>query len=215
MKTEIIRERIHSYLRSRLFPWNILMEPVDDTPIEHFIKKDFIIPPGIMENDLSKEETSNIICDEVRKIAKEYLAHNGKLDPFACAQALVYTMLYDLRKRRELNGLGDIVDTKALARLTGISMDSFEKKEKSIWQMIQRYKDGKSSAMDMFDQKVTYSDGTPIGKVHNIVYDDRTGDLLELKVKTDNELFAIPIDGICLKNVYNNCVILKDIQYYP
>ncbi|MDI6902417.1 MAG: PRC-barrel domain-containing protein [Methanocellales archaeon] len=210
MKTEIMMDKVYNYLRSRLFPWNFLMEPVDDATIEHFIKEDFMIPPG-MDNEPSKEELSKIIGDEVQKIANECLAHPGK-DPFAHAQALIYTMLYDLQRRQELRGLGDIVDAKALAKLMGISMDSFERKEKLIWQLIQRYKDGKPSAKDMLGQKVTYGDGTLIGTVHNIVYDDRTGDLLELKVKTDKELLAIPIDGIRLKNVYNNYVILKDIQ---
>ena len=212
MKTEIMMDKVYNYLRSRLFPWNFLMEPVDDTTVEHFIKKDFMIPPGIMGDEPSKEELSKIICDEVRKIANECLnaRHSRLVNPFAHAQALVYTMLYDLQRRRELSGLGDIVDAKALAKLMGISMDSFERKEKLIWQLIQRYKDGKPSAKDMLGQKVTYGDGTLIGTVHNIVYDDRTGDLLELKVKTDKELLAIPIDGIRLKNVYNNYVILKE-----
>lgn len=203
MKTEIMMDKVYNYLRSRLFPWNFLMEPVDEATIEHFIKEDFMIPPGIMDNEPSKEELSKIICDEVQKIANECLAHHSK-DPFARAQALIYTMLYDL----QLRGLGDIVDTEALAKLMGINMDSFERKEKLIWQLIQRYKDGKPSAKDMLGQKVTYGDGTLIGTVHNIVYDDRTGDLLELKVKTGKELLAIPIDGIRLKNVYNNYVIL-------
>ncbi|MDI6639807.1 MAG: PRC-barrel domain-containing protein [Methanocellales archaeon] len=211
MKTEIMMDKVYNYLRSRLFPWNFLMEPVDDATIEHFIKEDFMIPPG-MDNEPSKEELLKIICDEVQKIANEYLnaRHSRLVDPFAYAQALIYTMLYDLQRRQELRGLGDIVDAKALAKLMGISMDSFERKEKLIWQLIQRYKDSKPSAKNMLGQKVTYGDGTLIGTVHNIVYDDRTGDLLELKVKTDKELLAIPIDGIRLKNVYNNYVILKE-----
>ncbi len=214
MKTEIIRERVHNHLRSRLFPWNFLMEPVDDVVIERFIQRDFMIPPKIMEENLSEEDLSDIICDEVKKIANEFFTLNGKLDPFAYAQALVYTILYDLKSRRELSGLSDIVDTKAIARLIGISLDSFERKEKSIWQLIRRYKDDKKSAKKIFGKKVIYADGTPIGNVNDIVYDARTGDMLEIKIKADKELFAIPIDGICLKNVYNNCVILKDVNRY-
>lgn len=215
MKTEIIKEKVHNYLRSRLFPWNFLMETVADETIEHFIKKDFMIPSAIMENDLSKEELSNIICDEVKKIAKEYLINKDKIDPFAYAQAQIYTMLYDLRSRKKLGGLGDIVDIKALARLMGISMDSFKKREESILQLIHRYKDGKPSVKDILDQKVIYIDGTPIGTVKDIVYNDKTGDLIELKVKTDKKLFEIPIEGIYLKNIYNNCVILKDVRFIP
>ncbi|HIH36936.1 MAG TPA: PRC-barrel domain containing protein [Methanocellales archaeon] len=215
MKKEIIKERVHNYLRSRLFPWNFLMEPVADETLEHFIKKDFRIPSAIMEKDLSKEELSNVICDEVKRIVKEYLVSNNKLDPFAYAQAQIYTMLYDLRSRKKLRGLDDIVDIKALAILMGISMDSFKKKEESISQLIHRYKDNKPSAKDIFGQKVTYIDGTIIGTVTDIVYDDKTGDLIELKVKTDKKLFEIPIEGIYLKNVYNNCVILKDVRVIP
>ncbi|MDD2666741.1 MAG: PRC-barrel domain-containing protein [Methanocellales archaeon] len=214
MKKEIMKERVHNYLRSRLFPWNFLMEPVDDETLEHFVKKDFMIPSVILD-DLSKEELSNVICDEVKRISKEYLVNNNKLDPFAYAQAQVYTMLYDLRSREKLRGLGDIVDTKALARLMGISMDSFKKKEESILQLIHRYKDNKPSAKDIFGQKVIYIDGTLIGTVIDIVYEDKTGDLIELKVKTDKKLFEIPIEGVYLKNVYNNCVILKDIRVIP
>lgn len=214
MKTEILSEKVHSHLRSRLFPWNFLMEPVDDDAIERFIQKDFMIPPKIMEKNLSEEELSDIICDEVKKIANEFFALKGQIDPFAYAQALIYTILYDLKSRRELNGLSDIVDTKAIARLTGISMESFERKEKYILQLIRRYKGGKKSAKKIFGKKVIYTDGTSIGNVHDIVYDDRTGDILELKIKTDEELFTIPIDEIYLKNVYNNCVILKDVNRY-
>ncbi|MDD3421261.1 MAG: PRC-barrel domain-containing protein [Methanocellales archaeon] len=215
MKKEIIKERVHNYLRSRLFPWNFLMEPVADETLEHFIKKDFMIPPAIMENDPSKEELSNVICDEVKRIVKEYLVNNNKLDPFAYAQAQVYTMLYDLRSRKKLGGLDDIVDIKALAMLMGISIDSFKKKEESILQLIHRYKDNRPSAKDIFGQKVTYIDGTIIGTVTDIVYDDKTGDLIELKVKTDKKLFEIPIEGVYLKNVYNNCIILKDVRVLP
>ena len=214
MKTEILSERVHNHLRSRLFPWNFLIEPVDDAAIERFIQKDFMIPPKIMEENLSKEELSDIICDEVKKIANEFFTLKGKLDPFAYAQALVYTILYDLKSRRELSGLSDIVDIKAIARLTGISMDSFERKEESILQLILRHKGGKKSAKKIFGKKVTYADGTPIGNVHDIVYDARTGDMLEMKIKKDEELFTVPIDEIFLKNVYNNCVILKDVNSY-
>lgn len=230
MSIKLSADKAFTHLKSRLFPWNFLLEPVDNASIEHYIK--LAIPRAV--GALKKgSDIGAVFAFKVREIADDFLrdpddARARKIHgrfakdyPFAYAQCLAYAMLYGLKG--EFIPLGDVVDIEGTAKLLGISTDMLDKRERLIESLLHQHKDAPPgiSAKSLVVQKVIYSDGTVVGTVRDIVFDNATSNLLGAIVKLekgvdasklskiDDKHVLAPVDAIRLTNAYNEYIILR------
>ncbi len=230
MSIELSTNKAYNYLKSRLFPWNFLLEPVDDSAIEHYMKLAIPRAVGLLRNNLDVEK---VIADEVRKIANDFLIDPGNEHarnihgkfadayPFAYAQCLVYAML--CWRKGEFSGLGEATDIKVPMDLIGMSMTSLNNKERLIQRLMHQYKDEMIRGVlvkDILNRQIVFGDGTPLGTVCNVTFDTDTGYLHDMVVeledgidpskfkKIEGESYVqIPIHSVRLSNIYNDCII--------
>ncbi|MDI6889255.1 MAG: PRC-barrel domain-containing protein [Methanocellales archaeon] len=230
MSIKLSADKAFTYLKSRLFPWNFLLEPVDDASIEHYIK--LAIPRAV--GALKKgSDIETVFAFKVKEIADDFLRNpedakarkvHGRFAkdyPFAYAQCLAYAMLYDLKE--EFTPISDVVDMERFAKLLGMSTDMLDKRERLIESLLHQHKGAPPgiSAKSLLGQKVIYSDGTLVGIVRDIVFDNTTLNLLGAIVKLekgvdisklpmiDDKHVLIPVDAVKLTNAYNEYIILR------
>jgi len=228
MSIKLSADKVFTYLKSQLFPWNFLLEPVDDASIEHYIKLAIPRAVGALKK---RSDIGAVFAFKVREIADDFLrdpddhrarkihGRFAKDYPFAYAQCLAYAMLYDIRG--EFTPISDIVDIEGTAKLLGISTDTLDKRERLIESLLHQHKDAPPgiSAKSLVGQKVIYSDGTVVGTVRNIVFDNLNllGAIVKLEKdvdasklpKIDDKHVLAPVDAIRLTNAYNESIILR------
>jgi len=228
MSIKLSADKAFTYLKSRLFPWNFLLEPVDGRSIEHYIKLAMSRAVGALKKE---SDIKLVFASKVREVAGDFLRNpddpkarkmHGRFAkdyPFAYAQCLAYAMLYDLKG--EFVPLGDIVDIEGTAKLLGINTDMLDKRERLIESLLYQHKDAPPgiSAKSLLGQKVIYDDGTLVGIVRDIVFDNLNllGVIVKLEKGIDaSKLPAIddrhvlaPVDAVRLTNAYNEYIILR------
>ncbi|MCD5409387.1 MAG: PRC-barrel domain-containing protein [Methanocellales archaeon] len=237
MSIELSTDKVYNYLKSRLFPWNFLLEPVDDAAIEHYMKLAIPRAVGLLRKNLNAEK---VIADEVRKIANDFLidpnneyAQNihGKFAdayPFAYAQCMVYAML--CWHKGEFSGLEEVTDIKMPMSLIGVGMTSLKNKERLIQRLMHQYKDEMIRgvlAKGILNRQIVFSDGTPLGTVYNIIVDIDTSYLHSLVVELedgidpskfkkigDGPYVQISIHSVRLSNVYNDYIIYDNSKIH-
>ncbi len=230
MSIELSTDKVYNYLKSRLFPWNFLLEPVDDTAIEHYMKLAIPRAVGLLRKNLNAEK---VIADEVRKITNDFLIdpdneyarniHGKFVDvyPFAYAQCLVYAML--CWHKGEFASLEEATDISMPMSLIGVGMTSLKNKERLIQRLMHQYKDEMIRGVltrGILNRQIVFGDGTPLGTVCNITVDTDTSYLHNLVVELedgidpskfekigDGPYVQIPIHSVRLSNVYNDYII--------
>ncbi|MEA1957077.1 MAG: PRC-barrel domain-containing protein [Euryarchaeota archaeon] len=229
------REKTVAYLRSRLFPWNFVFEPVEEDAIKHFVTyalqicEEKGIEKGTIPVPVTEDDVKELITKEVKEAVNEYLFDvddgdiaktHGKYAvsyPFAFAQCLVHTILYRLGLELE-----DVMDVKAIGDLLGQNIEEIRRSESFIRNLISKRK---KRAMKMFSKsilnmKIITAGGEYIGNVGNIVFDIETGNVGGLIVNhqkqkgagRDLEKGRISLHDVRL-NIYSKNVVLKYSSY--
>jgi len=215
-------EKVFAYMRSRLFPWNFIVEDVDLESLRYFVPyairicEDRGIKKGLVERESAREvierELKWMLNDYLHAEAKgtEAMGMHGKFYaqyPFAFAQALMHTILYRLGVSLE-----EIVNINALGGLLELDIEDMRRRERFIRDLISRNEDkalrifGKS----LLNRKVISEEGDYIGNVSDIVFDSETGILegLILAQQKGSERFKIPADNMKL-NLYSSSIVLR------
>ena len=140
------KEKIVTYLRSRLFPWNFILEKVEEDAIKHFLS--YTIQIGEMKNigkssNIEGGGLKEMITKEVKDIVNDYLfdpydkdalKKHGKFAhefPFVFPQCWVNMILHRLGIKME-----DAVDEKAVVELIGGDIKGVKRKEIFITDLI-------------------------------------------------------------------------------
>jgi len=230
MSIKLSADKTFTYLKSRIFPWNFLLEPVDDSSIRHYIK---LATPRAIGALKKRSNIQTVLSSKIREVADDFLRNpddsrarkiHGRFAkdyPFAYAQCLAYAMLYNFKEK--FISINDLIDIEGPAKLLGINTDMLNKKERLIESLLHQHKDAPPgiSAKNLLGQKVIYSDGTLVGVVRDIVFDNATLNLMGMIVKLEkgvnvSKLPAIddrhvlaPVDAVRLTNAYNEYIILR------
>jgi len=229
------REKTVAYLRSRLFPWNFVFEPVEEDAIKHFVTyaiqicEEKGIEKGTIPVSATEDDVKKMITREVKEAVNEYLFDvdggdmtriHGKFAvsyPFAFAQCLVHTILYRLGLELE-----DVVDVKAIGDLLGQDIEGIRRSESFIRNLISKRGKGamKTFGKSILGRKIITAGGEYIGNVGDIVFEIETGNVGELIVNQqkqkgagrDLEKGRISMRDVRL-NMYSKNVVLKYSSY--
>jgi sporulation protein YlmC with PRC-barrel domain len=219
LKKQATLDKLHNYLRSPLFPWNFLFEPVPEDSLKHFIR--WLAPTNCID-EISEER----IADELRTIANDYIIDpdndfakkmHGRFVhdyPFAYGQCVVYCSLFKIGKN-----IADVVDVGDVSKLLGYSEKDVRKKERTILSLLKekRKREGQATGKEIISRKVVSTSGETVGWVEDIIYEGEY--LVELKVKPHPTLdlckfkkigpyIGIPLSDVRLTNPFNDYVIL-------
>lgn len=221
------KEKAIAYLRSRLFPWNFILEKVEEDALTHFIPYAIQMcdAKGIERRSVGKVEVKEVITKEVRDAVNDYLFDPGDKEmakmhgefasiyPFAFSQCLAYTILYRLGLEME-----DVVDVKAISELLGLDINEIKRREFFILDLISRRG---NRAMKVFgksilDKKVITAEGNFIGSVGDLIFADGTGLVEGLIVnhQKGSELMKsrISMNDVRL-NMYSKNIVIKYSNY--
>lgn len=222
-------EKVIAYLRSKLFPWNFIFEPIEEDAIEHFVTYAIQIceGKGIEKGSISTDdgEVKKLITREVKEAVNDYLFDTEDSDmikmhgefavsyPFAFVQCLVHTILYRLGLE-----MGDVVDVKAISELLGRDIKEIRKGELFIRNLISKRE---KKAMKMFgksilDRRVITAEGDYIGDVGDIIFDIETGSVEGLLINHQKGMSEkrsrMPMHDVRL-NMYSKNIVLKYSSY--
>ena len=209
-KPDSDEEKVFAYMRSRLFPWNFIVEDVELESLRHFVPYAIRIceDRGIKKGSIERESAREVIERELRRMLNDYLHAEARgTEAFAFAQALMHTILYRLGVSLE-----EIVNIKALGGLLELDIEEIRRRERFIRDLISRNEDkalrifGKS----LLNRKVISEEGDYIGNVSDIVFDSETGILegLILAQQKGSERLEIPADNMKL-NLYSSSIVLR------
>jgi len=70
MSIKLSADKAFTYLKSRLFPWNFLLEPVDGRSIEHYIKLAMSRAVGALKKE---SDIKLVFASKVREVAGDFL----------------------------------------------------------------------------------------------------------------------------------------------
>lgn len=227
MKSAGREEKVVAYLRSKLFPWNVIFEDVEGAAVEHFVPYAIQMceAKGIEKGAISRDEVKEVITREIKEAVDDYLFDpedkemirmHGKFAtvyPFAFSQCLAHAILYRLGLTLE-----EVVDIRAISDLLGGDMQELKRREYFIRDLIAQ--DG-SKALKMFaksilDKRVITAGGDCIGSVADIIFTDETGKVEELAVNhlkgTGLNRSRVPMSDVRL-NMYSKNIVLKSSNY--
>ena len=232
MEKDVIIDKVNAYLGSRFFPWNFLLEPVNDGAIRHYIK--FAIPVALkMAETLDSQNHFSVkqsIGDEIWNIANDYLIDpynehakriHGKFAddyPFAYGQCYVFSMLFALMLELE-----DMIDVISLLDVMGVSEVSFIRKKELIEKLAVIHRKETLSGIlssKIVGRKVIYkSNASDFGVLHDIIISTNHSYFLDLIVKPiknnkdspfkkAGKFVYIPANEVRLINAYNNHIVI-------
>ncbi len=211
-------ERVMAYMTSRLFPWNFIVEEVDEDSLRHFVPYAIQIceDKGIKKGSIERERVKEVIEKELKGILDDYLHHGEMMRihtrfydryPFAFAQALIHTILYRLGLNVE-----DVVNINALGELLGLDIKEMKRRERYIHDLISRSEEKalRIFSKSMLNRKVISEEGDYIGSVSDITFDSRTGILesMILVPQRGSERIKVPMDEMKLK-IYSRNIVLR------
>jgi len=216
------KERVIAQLRSRSFPWNFILDDVEEDAIEYFVPYAIQMCEAkrIEQGSVSHDEAKVMITREVKESIEGYLFDNahkelirmhGKfatLYPFAFSQSLAHVILYRLDLKLE-----DIVDIKAISDLMGKDVSEIGKKELFFRDVIARdeRKVFRIFAKSILNKKVLTASGDYIGNIEDIIFTDETGDILRLEVNHGKKK-SLALNEISL-NMSSRIILLKSQDY--
>jgi sporulation protein YlmC with PRC-barrel domain len=221
------KENVIAYLRSRLFPWNFILEEVEEDAIKHFVPYAIQMceAKGIEKRSVGKGEVKEVIMNEVKDAVNDYLfdprdkemvkmhGEFASIYPFAFSQCLAYAILYRLGLE-----MGDVVDVNAISELLGLDIKEIKRREFLIQDLISRRG---NRAMKVFgksilDKKVITAEGDCIGRVGDLIFAEGTGQVggLILNHQKGSELMIsrISMNDVRL-NMYSKNIVIKYSNY--
>ncbi len=212
------KEKVNAYLKSRLFPWNFILEDVEEAPIEHFVPyaMQMCKAKGITKGSVKDGEAKAIIATELRDAMNAYLSDEGNRElieihgefaaqyPFAFAQCLVHAILYRLGLV-----LDDVVNLKAISEVLDLDIEWIKRRERFTRDLISK---SKTKAVRVFsknilDKNVISSEGDSIGNVDDITFDTKTGRVTGLMVSQGSVRSELAMTDIALTGHSNNIVL--------
>ncbi|MHC1635298.1 MAG: PRC-barrel domain-containing protein [Candidatus Methanospirareceae archaeon] len=225
-------EKIYAYQRSRLFPWNFILEDVENAAIKHFLSYALQIKdmwrmgrlPDILNEGM--KDIRGVIVREVRSIVDDYLfdpddedalRQHGKFAhsfPFAFSCCWVHIVLYQLGLRLE-----DVVDGKAVVELMGGDVRMLRRREIFINDLISALLKEKRIRRGVYgrailNKKVVTMQNTYIGSVEDVIFDRETGFVEELIISKKSfikKIHYIPLNMVRL-NAYNGKFIVISLH---
>jgi len=226
-KDKAEKEKVISYLRSRLFPWNFVFEDVEADAVDHFIPYAIQVceGKGINKKAMGGEVLKEVITMEVREAVNDYLFDpsdkeiirmHGKFItnyPFAFSQCLVYTILYRLGLNME-----EVLDLKAVSDLLGTDVERLRDRGVFINDLIVKNEKNalKLFGKDILDRKVISAGGDCVGHVGDIIFDIDKGYVGGLIINhrkgTGLEKSQISMNDMRL-NMYTKNISLKHSNY--
>ncbi len=233
MSKDVLIDKSHAYLNNRFFPWNFIVEPVEEDAIKHYIK--YAIPIGPLKVDaiLVKHDISHLkdaIEEEVYIAVNDFLVdpfnkharrvHGDFADdyPFAYTKGLIYSILYELGMELE-----DVVDVDSLLQLTGVSTESFGSMKNTLKHSLHAHRSKVTPGVpfsSIINRDVIHLDGAKLGTLKGASFDMRMGHMTDLLIKPKRTVrsliyrntgryITVPMDEVRLTNVYNNHITLK------
>jgi len=212
------KEKVNAYLKSRLFPWNFILEDVEEAPIEHFVPyaMQMCKAKGITKGSVKDGEAKAIIATELRDAMNAYLSDEGNRElieihgefaaqyPFAFAQCLVHAILYRLGLV-----LDNVVNLKAISEVLDLDIEWIKRRERFTRDLISK---SKTKAVRVFsknilDKNVISSEGDSIGNVNDITFDTKTGRVTGLMVSQGSVRSELSMNDIALTGHSNNIVL--------
>ncbi|MEA3488107.1 MAG: PRC-barrel domain-containing protein [Euryarchaeota archaeon] len=212
------KEKVIAFLKSRLFPWNFILEDVEEAPIEHFVPyaMQMCEAKGITNGSVKDGEAKAIIATELRNAMNAYLSDDGNSElreihgefaaqyPFAFAQCLVHAILYRLGLV-----LDDVVNLEAISEVLDLDMEGLKRRERFTRDLISK---SKTKAVRVFsknilDRTVISSEGDSIGNVDDITFDTKTGRVTGLMVIEGSVRRELFMNDIALTGHSNNIVL--------
>ena len=187
-KNEDVEARIdkaYTYLKSKFFPWNFLVEPTTHEALEHYMM--FALPAAKVKmselvQPVEAERILDSITEEIKNTSEDYLidpynqharsVHGHFADdyPYAYAQALVFTMLHEGGKE-VISYLDEIADIGSIAKLMGVTMESLKDRERIVGNLRSKYaaeERGPAEHSTLGGATVRGTDGLPSVKFRRI-----------------------------------------------
>ena len=212
------REKVIAYLKSRLFPWNFILEDVEEESIEHFVP--YAIQrceeKGIQKGSVEEGAAKAVIAKELKDALNDYLLDEDKEVvrihgefaahyPFAFAQCLVHTILYRLGFV-----LDDVVNLNAMSGFLELDIEGIKGRERFIRDLISK---NKTKAVRVFsrsllDRDVITSEGDHMGNVDDIIFDTNTGSVVGLMVNQGSERSKVPMNDVRM-TMHSKNIVLK------
>ena len=221
-REEAERGKVIAYLRSQLFPWNFVIEDVEEESIEHFVPYAIRMceAKGIKKGTVEEGEEKAVISNELRDAMNYYLSEAGDREvvkthgefaadyPFAFAQSLVYTVLYQLGLT-----LDEVVNLNALSEFLELNIEGIKRRERFVHDLISRNETEpvRTFSKSILNRNVITSGGDYMGSVGDIVFDTNTGRVVGLMVYRDSERRKISIDDLVL-DIYSQNIVLKNTE---
>ncbi len=216
-RAEANKGKVAAYMSSRLYPWNFIIEEVDEASLKRYIPyaiqicEDKGISRGKMDQtgarDVIEREVKHLLNDYLQPAGKEVMrVQHGRDYPFAFVQALIYSILY----RLGLN-LEDVVNMKALSDLLSLDMEELKRRERFIFELIAR-NEGKAMwifSRTLLDRRVISEEGDYIGTVTDLLFDPETGMIEWLLLNQQSGRRAkVPANDMKL-NLYSRSIVLR------
>ncbi len=225
MKEE--KEKVVGHLRSKLFPWNFILEEVDEEAIKHFVPYAIQMceAKGIERGSVEIDAAREVITRELKEAVEDYLFDpedaeiarmHGRFAeqyPFAFSQSLAFVILHRLGL-----GLEDIVDVRGVSDLLGDDVREIRAREELVREIIAQNgrKAMKMFARTIMNKKVITAGGDWIGTVGDIIFNSETGKVEDLVVShlrgSGLKTSRVPMKDVRL-NMYSKNIVLKSSDY--
>jgi sporulation protein YlmC with PRC-barrel domain len=221
------KEEVVGHLRSKLFPWNFILEDVDGEAVRHFVPYAIQMceAKGIERGSVEGEAVREVITREIKEAVEDYLFDpedeeiarmHGRFAeqyPFAFSQSLAFVILH----RLGLN-LEDVVDVRGVSDLLGEDVREIRNREDMVRDIIAKNRGRaiKMFARTILDKKVITAGGDWIGTVADIIFSSETGKVEDLVVThlrgSGLKTSRVPMKDVRL-NMYSKNIVLKSSDY--
>ena len=225
MKEE--KEKVVGNLRSKLFPWNFILEDADSEAIRHFVPyaTQMCEAKGIDRGSVERDAARDVITREIKEAVEDYLFDpedeeimrmHGRFAeqyPFAFSQSLAFVIL----NRLGLN-LEEVVDVRGVSDLLGVDVREIREREDMVRDIIAKSGSRriKLFASTIMDKKVIASGGDWIGTVADIIFNSQNGRIEALVVThlrgSGLKTSRVPMKDVRL-NMYSKNIVLKSADY--
>ncbi|MGC9444092.1 MAG: PRC-barrel domain-containing protein [Candidatus Methanospirareceae archaeon] len=221
------KEEVVGHLRSKIFPWNFILEDVDGEAVRHFVPYAIQMceAKGIERGSVEGDAVRDVITREIKEAVEDYLfdpddeeisrmhGQFAEQYPFAFSQSLAFVIL----QRLGLN-LDDIVDVRGVSDLLGVDLRVIREREDMIQNIIAKTggRTMKMFARTIIDKKVITAGGDWIGTVADISFTRETGKVADLIIThlrgSGLKTSRIPMKDARL-NMYSKNIVLKSSDY--
>jgi sporulation protein YlmC with PRC-barrel domain len=221
------KEKVVGHLRSKVFPWNFILEDVDGEAVRHFVPYAIQMceAKGIERGSVKGEAAREVITREIKEAVEDYLFDPEDVEiarmhgrfaeqyPFAFSQSLAFVILH----RLGLN-LEDVVDVRGVSDLLGEDVREIREREDMVRDIIAKNSSRtiKMFARTIMNKKVITAGGDWIGTVADIIFNSETGKVEDLVVThlsgSGLKTSRVPMKDVRL-NMYSKNIVLKSSDY--